>query len=223
MEYPPEPPEEIAEFIKRTNERDRSTNIFLMTQAIVDEGYFLIGTASPEPQAIYAPKERQVFRDTIWKRDVLVDRDKPTLQATWSGKLAIQCALLGDINTPGQRAALNPDIFPERYSYGWSSSPPENSADTLQYNEDLISPHADRRLLPILKRHRTLSGRIDIIKFVPDSFLSTVIVTDEDDVEIRQGMLKTYDSHAVVGSLIAVASDLQYLDMEWRDPERYAR
>lgn len=30
MEYVPEPPEEIAEHLKRANERDRSANVLLM-------------------------------------------------------------------------------------------------------------------------------------------------------------------------------------------------
>lgn len=222
MEYAPKPPEEIAALVKRAHERDRSTNILLIAQAIEREGYLLIGTADPEPVATHVPRERQTFRDNLWKQNVLVDRDKPTLQATWSGKLAVQCALMGDINTPGQRMATDPAIFRQRYRYGWDCvAIPEPITDSaLQHEEDIL-PHADERLLPIFKRNRQLSGRIDIIKYEEDSFTYTTTIDKEGEEQVREGMLKTYDSHAVVGSLLVTASDLSYIGIDWRSPTFY--
>jgi hypothetical protein len=223
MEYAAEPPEEIAEYIKRAAERDRSTNVFLVARHIADQGFLLIGTADPAPNTVYTPKERQIFRDNLWRQDVLVDRDRPTLQATWSGKLAVQCALLGDINTPGQRMATDPTIFQQRYRYGWDCIDilaPAAEVENMLQNEDDILPHADERLLPIFKRNRNLSGRIDIIRPREDSF-SLTTVTGEGEEIIRQGMLKTYESHAVVGSLPVIASDLYYIGMDWRSPAFY--
>lgn len=222
MEFAPEPPEEIAELVKRAHERDRSTNILLIARAIAREGYLLIGTADPKPVAMYAPKERQIFRDNLWKQNVLVDRDRPTLQATWSGKLAVQCALMGDINTPGQRMATDPAIFQQRYRYGWDcvAIPEPITDDMLQREEDIL-PHANERLLPIFKRNRQLSGRIDIIKYEEDLFTHTTTIDEEGEELVRGGMLITYGRHAVVGSLPVAASDLSYIGIDWRSPTFY--
>lgn len=222
MEYAVEPPEEIAEYIKRAAERDRSTNVFLLARHIADQGFLLIGTADPSPVVEYVPQERQIFRDNLWRQDVLVDRDKPTLQATWSGKLAVQCALLGDINTPGQRMATDPAIFQQRYRYGWDCvALPQPATDSMLENEDDLQPHADERLLPLFKRNRQLGGRIDILKYAEDSFSFTTVANEDGEEIIREGMLKTYESHAVVGSFPVLASDLHYIGMDWRSPSFY--
>lgn len=219
MEYAPEPPEEIAEYIKRAHERDRSTNVYLLAQHIVNEGFLLIGTADPEPKTEYHPQERQLFLDNIWRSTVLIDKERATLQATWSGKLAIQCALFGDVNTPGQRMATDPDIFTQRYQYGWSNAP--NTREDMWYDDDIVL-NADERLLPLLRRHRQLNGRIDIIRHIPNTFEYTTVVADDGEHYLRTGMLKTYEPQQVVGSLPVVASDIYRIEIEWWPPSWYA-
>lgn len=220
--------EQLHELVENANANpeDPSTNRLLIAQEVAELGFFMIGTA--ESQAVRHPT-KQTYYDRNFKDEtgralevsIFNDPDIKFTRATWSGKLAIEGAVLGDFNIRHQRALLGKPLTSTPKFYGWECRAKVllNRPDLPELTEDLLFPHAEQALLN--KVDDSVEGYIDIVHPIGFSEVFDNVENPETKeieqvvtypgVVFHMGVLETITSLTVRGS------DLWYTDINSRE------
>lgn len=202
------PPQEIADIVEAVSNRDPNLSILDAFTMIREAGFFGIGTTQSE--AIHLPVANQTYADRKLGHRVYVEEPGvPVLQATWSGKLAVMCAIFGDINkSPSERRQIGA-LAPHKYSYGWYGHGKENLLSGYG-DEGIIGTQADLELLNAVRRgHDTITGAIDFIES-DDNFYIHPYKPEPEELHgpTRPGIVLTGREHATVATLPIFGSDL---------------
>lgn len=220
--------EQLLEIVENANQNpeDPSTNRLLIAQHIAALGFYMIGTA--ESQTTRHPT-KQTYRDRNFINEngepfestFFNDPDKKTTRATWSGKLALECAVLGDFNIRDQRMLLGKPLTRTPRMYGWEyrATVAADEHDEIVLYEDLVFPHAEQALLNNVDD--SIEGFIDVVR--PDGFHDIARLWDNPKTnrsEVILGYPGTVFHFGVVETIATLTvrgSDLWYTDINARE------
>lgn len=228
--------EQLLELVEHANQNpeDPSTNRLIIAQEIAALGFYMIGTA--ESQEVHEPckqtyYDRSLTRDDGTPAEVYFfdDPEKKVLRATWSGKLALEGAVLGNFNTRNQRALLGKPLTSTPRLYGWRcqreilvESSNYIDVDTLEpLCEDDLLPHAEQALLSAVDD--TVEGFIDVIDaeglYDPCYTIVDPVAEARARYLLQPGTAIGLEAKKTIASLTVRGSDLWYTginSMEYR-------
>lgn len=201
-------PQEATDIIAAVYARDPDVSVLDAFDRLYDLELLAIGTPQSEP--VHRPVADQLYTDRNLKQDVYVEEPGvPVLQVTWSGKLAVACAVFGDINKPRSARRQFGSIKPENHLYGWFGTGDNTITGSLG-DESSIGVQADPALLGAVRRlHDAITGSIDFVIF-DDSFYIHESKPEPDELHsaTRPGVLLTREEHVTVATLPVFGSDL---------------
>lgn len=228
--------EQLIDLVESANQNpeDPSTNRLIIAQEIAALGFYMIGTA--ESQEVHMPRKQTYYDRNLIHDDgtpaeisFFEDPDVTFIRATWSGKLALEGAILGDFNVRDQRVLLGKPLTNTPRMYGWqcrtivladAKDNPESEA-LHEINDDDLLPHAEQALLSAVNDN--VEGYIDVVS--EDGFYDVGYdfvdpeSTDSKKLVLQPGLVFGFEPKKTITTLTVRGSDLWYTginSMEYR-------